>query len=80
MAGRLLQIRDFNGNSVQLFWDEGASLITNIVDTVGGSYRFNYDSTPLLTNVTFGSWRVNFTYDPTNRLIAKSLTNQGKRI
>ena len=75
MAGRLLQIRDFNGNLVQLFWDEGASLITNIVDTVGGSYRFNYDSTPLLTNVTFGSWRVNFTYDPTNRLIAKSLTN-----
>lgn len=76
MAGRLLQIRDFNNNSVQLKWDEGAGLLTNVLDTAGGSYQFNYDSARnLVTNITFGSWQVNFGYDTTNHLTSKSLAN-----
>jgi RHS repeat-associated protein len=76
MAGRLERISDFNGNTVQLQWNENAVVVTNVVDTAGGNFAFKYDSArTLLTNVTFGAWQVNFTYDPTNRLISKTLTN-----
>lgn len=76
MAGRLREIRDFNGNRVQLQWNEDEGYITNVVDTANGSYRFNYNTVlGLLTNVTFGQWQANFTYDPTNRLVAKTITN-----
>ena len=73
---RLREIRDFNGNKVQLLWNEDEGYVTNAVDTAGGQYVFNYDTAQkLLTNVTFGSWRVNFAYDTTNRLVSKSLTS-----
>jgi RHS repeat-associated protein len=76
MAGRLEQIHDFDSNVVQILWDEDEAVVTNVIDTAGGSYQFNYDSLrQLLTNVTFGSWQVNFTYDSTNRLVSKALTN-----
>jgi len=76
MAGRLMQISDLNGNTVQVQWDWNEGFITNVVDSAGGNYRFNYDSKrQLLTNVTFGAWQANFAYDTTNRLISRSLTN-----
>jgi len=76
MAGRLREIRDFNGNRVQIQWNEDEGFVTNVVDTAGGNYQFNYNTVlGLLTNVTFGQWQVNFAYDATNRLIAKTLTN-----
>jgi RHS repeat-associated protein len=76
MAGRLDQISDFNGNTVQLQWDETEGLLTNVVDTAGGDYQFNYDyDRELLTNVTFGSWQANFAYDSNSRLVSKSITN-----
>lgn len=76
MAGRLEQISDLNGNVVQILWDEDQGLITNVIDTAGGSYQFNYDTgRELLTNVTFGSWQIDFAYDATNRLASKTLTN-----
>jgi YD repeat-containing protein len=76
MAGRLVQIRDFNGNAVTPQWNEDEALLTNVVDTVGATYSFGYNlALGLLTNVTFGAWQVNFTYDATNRLFSKSITN-----
>jgi hypothetical protein len=76
VAGRLVQINDFNANTVQVQWNWNGGYITNVVDSAGGNYQFNYDSKrQLLTNVTFAAWEVNFTYDSTNRLISKSLTN-----
>ena len=76
MAGKLEQISDFNSNLVQVLWDEDNAIVTNVIDTVAGVYHFNYDLTKfLLTNVSFGSWQVNFAYDATNQLISKTLTN-----
>ena len=76
MAGKLEQISDFSSNVVQVLWDQNNAIITNVVDTAGGVYQFNYDSARwLLTNVSFGQWQVNFSYDATNRLISKTLTN-----
>ncbi len=76
MDGRLLEIRDYNSNHVQIAWNEGLGNITKITDTVGGNYDFNYDSSQLLTNISFQSWRLNFTQDPTTRrLLSKTLTN-----
>jgi YD repeat-containing protein len=75
MAGRLLEIRDFNGNVVSLQWNEDEALLTNIVDTAGANYRLNYDfGQGLLTSLAFDSWQVDFTYDG-NRLASKSVTN-----
>ncbi len=78
LAGRLKEIRDFNGNKMQLFWDDngGDPYLTSVLDTVNGHYSFNYDTARgLLTNVSFGQWQVNFGYDATNRLISKAFTN-----
>ena len=74
MRGRLTAIRDFNGNNVQILWNETSGIITQAVDSASDRYSFNYQS-GLLTNVTFGQWRANFAYDPTNRLVSKSITN-----
>src|SRR5205823_6111791 len=71
--GLLLEIRDFNSNVVQILRNT-SGVITQIVDTARGRFDFNYRGN-LLTNVTFGGWQVNFTYDSTNRLISKSITN-----
>lgn len=74
MSGRLSEIRDFNGNKVQIQWNQDEGLITNVVDTVGGRFALLYDSRNLLTNVNFQGWSANFTYDQTNRLSSKSIT------
>jgi RHS repeat-associated protein len=74
MRGRLTAIHDFNGNSVQILWNQTSGVITQVVDSANGIYKFNYQGN-LLTNVTFGSWLVNFSYDATNRLASKSITN-----
>ncbi|MCW5554674.1 MAG: hypothetical protein KIS67_21255 [Verrucomicrobiae bacterium] len=71
--GLLVDVRDFNGNSLQLLRD-GSGIVTQIVDSVNGRYDLRYQGS-LLTNVTFNDWRVNFAYDATNRLVSKSLTN-----
>lgn len=73
MRGRLLEIRDLNGNRVRVAWDETRGRLTNVVDTAGGAFAF--DTNSLLRSVTFGAWQVNFAYDATNRLISKSITN-----
>ncbi len=75
MDGRLLEIRDSNGNAVKLNWNQSVGVITQLVDCVGGVYNFSYNPQSLLTNVTFGAWQANFAYDATNRLVSKTLTN-----
>ncbi len=77
LVGRLREIYDFNGNKVQVSWNSAQRWVSTVTDSANGAYQFNYDEArSLLTNITFGSWRVNFTYDAiTNRLISKSLTN-----
>lgn len=77
MAGRLEQIQDLNGNTIVAQWDTNTFVVTNVIDTAGGNYQFHYDQGRqfLLTNVTFGTWQINFGYDSTNRLTSKSLTN-----
>jgi RHS repeat-associated protein len=75
MAGRLTSINDFNGNSVQLSYNS-FGVLTQVVDSAGGTYAFNSNpNTMLLTNVTFNSWKINFGYDATNRLVSKTITN-----
>ena len=76
IAGRLIQIRDFNSNSVQIVWNLNRGCVDHVVDTAGGVYQFFYDTQRnLLTNLSFGAWQVNFSYDATNRLVSKSITN-----
>lgn len=75
MRGRLIEIRDFNSNSVQLRWNQSVGVLTQVVDTARGIYDLKYDARQILTNVTFGAWQVNFNYDATNRLVSKSITN-----
>jgi RHS repeat-associated protein len=74
MRGRLISIRDFNTNTVQILWNETSGVITQVLDSVSGRYSFNYNAN-LLTNITFGQWQVNFGYDATNRLTSKAITN-----
>ncbi len=73
MRGRLLEIHDFNQNSVKVLWNETSGVITQVVDTAGGQYTFGYVGN-LLKTVSFGSWVVHFDYNQTNHLISKSLT------
>lgn len=75
MKGKLLKIQDFNGNSVQLQWNMSVGVLTQVVDSVSGTYKFNYNAGYQLTNITFGQWQANFAYDTTNRLISKSLVS-----
>lgn len=74
MRGRLLSIRDFNSNAVQIVWDETIGRITNVLDSARGRYEFKYQG-GLLTNVTFQNWSVVFSYDVMNRLVSKHVTN-----
>jgi RHS repeat-associated protein len=74
MYGRLISIRDFNGNSVQMRWNQTSGVLTQIVDSVSGTFNFNYHA-GLLTNISFNSWSVNFAYNSTNQLISKTITN-----
>ena len=75
MRGRLTSIHDFNGNSAQILWNQTSGVVTQVVDTVSGRYSFQYAASGLLTNVSFGSWQVNFAYNATNQLISKTLVN-----
>jgi RHS repeat-associated protein len=74
MRGRLMEVRDYNGNSLKLHWNETIGILTQVVDTVGGQYDFRYNSQYLLTNVTFQGWSANFQYNATNQLVAKWFT------
>jgi RHS repeat-associated protein len=79
MRGRLMSIRDPNGNQVLLEYDENLGRLTNIVltnsaDTVRGRYVLNYVGS-LLQSVSYGAWLVQFTYDGNQRLLSKNLTN-----
>ena len=73
MDGRLLQIHDFNGNSVQLTYDQSIGILTQVVDSVSGVYNFSYSPQTLLTNLSYAGWSVSFTYDSSNRLSSKTL-------
>ena len=80
MAGRLIEIRDFNNNVVRPQWNESEGFLTNIIDSASGRYDLKYDPLlGLLTNITFQQWSVQFTYytnGPTNGFLAsKTLTN-----
>jgi RHS repeat-associated protein len=74
--GRLLEIRDYSSNRVQISWDEGLGRVSSVTDTAGARYDFNYNDAQLLTNVSSQGWSVNFAYDLANRrLTSKSLSN-----
>jgi RHS repeat-associated protein len=75
MRGRLLEIRDFNSNSVTIGWNQSIGVITQVLDSARGVYRFNHSPQSLLTNISFAAWSVNFAYDSSNRLSSKMLTN-----
>jgi RHS repeat-associated protein len=74
LGGRLYEIQDFNSNRVQVVWDDNSETITRVIDTAGGVHQFNYNGS-YLNDVTFGAWRVSFSYDASNRLASKTLTN-----
>ena len=75
MRGRLIEIRDPNGNVVSLKYNETTGILTNVVDTARGTNVLRYNAQNLLTNFTFNSWQVNFDYDSSNRISAKWITN-----
>jgi RHS repeat-associated protein len=83
MRGRLLQVRDFNGNAINLTWDTSRGRLTTATDTGGGVWRFNYNAQNLLTSVTgptddaASKWTVAFTFTTANSrnvLATKSIT------
>ena len=74
MRGRLLQIRDFNGNSLDVTWNTILGRITKVRDNFGGEWLFSYLPTGRIEKVTGLGWTVTFTYDAQNRLISKSVT------
>jgi RHS repeat-associated protein len=66
--GRLRQIRDYNGNSVQVQWHAWDAIITQVVDSVGAACVFQYSPGMRLTNVSYVGWNASFEYDGENRL------------
>lgn len=74
MRGRLLQIRDFNGNSLDITWNNILGRISKVTDNFGGEWLFSYLGTGRLEKVTGLGWTVTFGYDTSNRLISKSIT------
>lgn len=75
--GRLLEIHDFNSNSVKILWSQSSGLITQVVDSARATFQFNYNDQRQLTNIGFGSWSVNFGYQ-SNRLAIKTTTNSSE--
>ncbi len=74
-AGRLLEIRDFNSNTVKVVW-RASGYLDSVVDSSGQTNRFLYDeANQRLTNVNFKTWSVLFSYDANDRLFTKSITN-----
>jgi RHS repeat-associated protein len=78
MKGKLLEIRDLNGNKITLNWNVSNGRLTSITDSAGGVHTLAYNAQGLITSLSFpgpsGTWSVNFTYDAQNRLLTKSLT------
>lgn len=79
IPGRLVQVRDFNGNSMVLNYDEVTGFLTSVNDTGGGTWTFVYNPQNLLTSISGPSanvaekWTVTFTYDADGRLASKSI-------
>ncbi len=71
--GFIEDIRDFNGNSVAVSRDL-LGRMDRVLDSARGVYVFSYTNN-LVSAVTFGPWVARFSYDNTNRLVSKSLTN-----
>ena len=84
-AGKIDQIRDFNGNLESFTYDTSGKLVT-VTDTAGGAWTFTYTAN-LLTSVSGPStnattkWTVTFTYttvtvagSPVSVLSTKSIT------
>lgn len=67
LAGKLAEIRDFNGNRVVLTYEPNAGLLDTVTDTGGNIWRFTYDGLLLKTVISLG-WTTTFNYDGQNRL------------
>ena len=74
MRGRLLQVRDFNGNALNLTWNTVLGRITRVADTFGGIWDFTYLPSGRLDKVVGLGWTSTFTYDGQNRLASKTIT------
>ncbi len=79
MRGRLLEIRDFNGNTLTVNWDQTLGRVASVTDTSGGTWTFTYNAQDRLARVIgpatdpLAKWTVTFTYDAQNRLATKSI-------
>lgn len=73
MKGKLLEIRDLNGNKITLNWNVTNGRLLSITDTAGGTHTLGYNAQGLITSLTFQGWTVSFTYDGQSRLATKSL-------
>ncbi|MEO8615913.1 MAG: RHS repeat-associated core domain-containing protein, partial [Luteolibacter sp.] len=67
LAGKLAEIRDFNGNRVVLTYEPNAGLLDTVTDTAGTVWQFNYNA-GLLKTVTSLGWTTTFNYDAQNKL------------
>lgn len=87
LAGRLVHTKDFNGNTESFAYDVSDGRLTTVTDTGGGIWRFVYDGSDRLSEVSGPSpaaearWTVTFTYktitvagSPVTVLWKKSLT------
>jgi RHS repeat-associated protein len=68
VAGRLVHIRDFNGNAQGFTYDPDSGRLATVTDTASGTWSFGYDPRGLLTTVSgpitdnAAKWTVTFTY------------------
>ncbi len=67
LAGKLAEIRDFNGNRVVLTYEPNAGLLDTVTDTAGTVWQFTYNAGLLKTVKALG-WTTTFNYDGQNRL------------
>ncbi len=80
MRGRLLEIRDFNGNVLTVNWDQTLGRVASVADTAGGVWTFTYNAQDRLASVSgpnnnpLQKWTITFTYDAQNRLATKAVT------
>ncbi|MDB6174133.1 MAG: hypothetical protein JWL59_3444 [Chthoniobacteraceae bacterium] len=68
LAGKLKEIRDFNGNVVTLSYEPNQGLLDTVTDTAGTAWKFYYNAQNQLTSVTALGWTATFTYNAENRL------------
>ena len=69
LAGKLAEIRDFNGNRVILSYETDGGLLNAVTDTAGTVWQLTYNA-GLLKTVTALGWKTTFNYDGQNRLSA----------